>query len=172
MAKTSKFDSVRSFIGKEVVVEYIQSGSEEITGTVKSIKDGTITLDQDYRGSHYRYRIPASETVYVKGESGEIAKDSTVTLERSINKRVKVKGMLIGVDPLGLILDRGEIRGKVTTQVISASTFETITYGEYTEEGEKARKAHGKRLKEARAERDSGKTKKAGKAGKSKKSKK
>lgn len=166
MAKSSKFESVRSFIGKEVIVEYIQSGSEEITGTVESIKDGVIKLDQDYRGSHYRYRIPASETVYVKGE-GDIAKGSSVTLERSINKRVKTKGTLIGVDSLGLILDRGEVRGKLVTQVISASTFETITYGEYTAEGEKAHKAHSKRLKEARAERTA-----SGKEGKSKKSKK
>lgn len=168
MAKSSKLDSIRSFIGKEVVVEYIQSGSEEITGTAKSVNDGVITLDQDYRGSHYRYRIPASETVYVKGD-GDISKGSSITLERAINKRVKVKGTLIGVDALGLILDRGVVRGKITTQVISASTFETITYGEYTEEGEKAHKAHSKRLKEARADRSAGKGKKSGKSKKSKK---
>jgi ribosome maturation factor RimP len=150
MAKA--FDSVKSFIGKEVVIEYIQSGSEEITGEVKSNKDGVVTLQQDFRGSTYVYRIPATEVLFIKGGESEFSKGATVTLERSINKRVKIKGTLVGIDALGLIVDRGEVRGRLTTQVISANTFESITYGELTAEGKKKRDVQSKRLKEARGD--------------------
>lgn len=167
MAKS--FDSVKSFIGKEVIIEYIQSGSEEITGTVTSVKDGVISLVQEFRGSTYKYRIPATEVVFVKGENGEIAKGATVTLERSIAKRIKVKGTLIGVDALGLIVSRGVIRGRETTTVISSSTFETLSYGELTAEGAKAREKQSKRLKASKSEKSSKKTKGDKKAKKAKK---
>lgn len=150
MAKS--LDSVKSFIGKEVVIEYIQSGSEEITGEIKSNKEGVVTLQQDFRGSTFVYRIPSTEVIFIKGGDGDFSKGATVTLERGINKRVKVKGTLVGVDALGLIVDRGEVRGRLTTQIISANTFETITYGELTAEGKKKREVQSKRLKEARSD--------------------
>lgn len=138
----SKLDSMKSFIGKEIVVEYIQRGTEEITGEIVSVKDGIFKIKQEFRGSTYVYRIPSSEVLFAKGDAkADFAKEDIVTLERSVNKRVKIKGTLVGFDALGLILDRGEVRGKMLTQVVSANTFESFSFGELTAAGKKARAA-------------------------------
>jgi hypothetical protein len=87
------FSPVLSFVGKEIVVEYIQRGTEEITGEIVSVKDGIFKIKQEFRGSTYVYRIPSSEVLFAKGDAkADFAKGEIVTLERSINKRIKIKG--------------------------------------------------------------------------------
>ena len=146
MAK--EFNSISAFVGKPIVLEYIKSGSEEITGTVKYNKDGVITLVQEFRGATFTYRIPATEVVYVKAsEETEIAKGSQVTLERQINKIIKIKATLIGADDHGVIVDRGEVRGRLVKTFVAYSKIDSLTYAELTAEGAKASKAKSERMK-------------------------
>lgn len=157
------FGSISAFVGKECVVNMVKKGTEEITGTVKSVKDGVVSLVQVSRGSTYTYRIPASEIVYAKAsEETELAKGVDVSIEISINKLVKLKGVVIGADSNGIILDRGEVRGSLVKTFISYSKIDSLDYREATAEGAARAAKQAKRMKEAR----SGKSEKSEKASK------
>lgn len=165
MAK--EFSSASSFVNKEVIINMVRKGTEEITGTVKSVKDGAISLVQVSRGSTYTYRIPANEIVYVKAsEETEIAKGVEVTIEMSINKLIKLKGTIVGADANGVMLDRGEVRGANVHSYIAFSKIDSIDYREMTAEGKKASAEKSARMKAAKGKK-SNKVEKAGKSGKS-----
>lgn len=164
MAK--EFSSASSFVNKEVIINMVRKGTEEITGTVKSVKDGAISLVQVSRGSTYTYRIPANEIVYVKAsEETEIAKGVEVTIEMSINKLIKLKGTIVGADANGVMLDRGEVRGANVHSYIAFSKIDSIDYREMTAEGKKASAEKSARMKAAKGKK-SNKAEKAGKSGK------
>jgi len=157
------FSSISAFIGKEVIVEKVTQGSEEITGTIQSNKDGIITLVQESRGSTYTYRVPVSELAYIKSDkAAKFSEGSELTVERNINKLQKIRGVVIGADANGVIIDRGEVRGRLTKTYIPFSKLESVSYGELTAEGAKKREKQSKRLREARGEK-SGKSDKSSK---------
>lgn len=172
------FNSISAFVGKSVIVNMVKRGTEEITGTVESVKDGIVTLTQVSRGSTYTYRIPATEIVYTKSDKKAVLKEGVeVTIERSINKIVKFKGDIVGADANGIVLDRGEVRGSLVKSYIPFVKIDSLDYREQTEEG-KARSAKAAaRMKKAKgsekSEKSEKKAKKSDKADKkAKKSKK
>lgn len=165
MAK--EFGSISAFVGKDVIINMVKKGTEEITGTVKSVKDGVISLVQVSRGSTYTYRIPANEIVYVKAsEETEIAKGVEITIELSINKLLKIKGTVAGADANGIMVDRGEVRGANVHSYIAFSKIDSIDYRQQTAEGKKASAEKSARMKAAKSGKKSSKVEKSGKSGK------
>lgn len=159
------FSNISAFVGKEVVVTKITQGSEEITGTISSVKDGIITLVQESRGSTYTYRVPQTELSYIKSDKAASFKEGNeVTIERNINKLTKIRGTIIGADANGVIIDRGEIRGRLTKTYIPFSKLENVDYGELTAEGKAKREKQSKRLKAARGDKSEKSSKKDKKA--------
>lgn len=162
MAK--EFASISSFLNKDVIINMVKKGTEEITGTVKSVKDGVIYLVQVSRGSTYTYRIPANEIVYVKAsEETEVAKGVEVTIELQINKILKIKGRIVGTDNNGIMVDRGEVRGANVHSYIAFSKIDSIDYREMTAEGKKASAEKSARMKAAKSGKKSSKSDKADK---------
>lgn len=164
MAKSSSsISSPKDFIGKLVQLRYIQRGSEEITGEIVSSKDGNLTITQESRGSVYTYRIPVNEVPYIKGTSeSKFEKGAVVTLERQINKRVKVTGTVLAFTDTTIVIDQGEKRGAMVTSAFPLANLEEISYREQTAEGKKASKERSERMRSAK----SGKKDKSEKKGK------
>lgn len=144
--------SLKDFAGLNVRLSYIQRGSEEITGEITSNKDGVITLVQESRGNTFTYRIPANEVLYVKSDKeAKLEKGVTVTLERQINKRVRVLGNVVSLNETTIIVDQGEKRGSLVTSVFPLANLEEISYREQTAEGKKASKEKSERMKAAKS---------------------
>lgn len=166
MAKNS-ISSLKDFNGKQVRMIVVQKGSEEVTGEIISNKDGNLKISQTSRGSTYTYRIPANEVVYVKSEGeAKLEKGETVCLERQINKRTKINGVVISLSDTTVIIDQGEKRGSMVTSVFPLANVEEISFREQTAEGKKASKEKSERMKAAREEKGGKKSKKEKKEGK------
>jgi hypothetical protein len=165
MAK--EFGSIASFVGKDVIINMVKKGTEEITGTVKSVKDNIVTLIEVSRGSTYTHRIPATDKLYVKAsEETELAKGVEACVEMSINKLIKIKGTIVGADANGIMVDRGEVRGANVHSYIAYSKIDSIDHRELTADGKRASAEKSARMKAAKSGKKSSKVEKSGKSGK------
>lgn len=167
MAK-SEVANLKDLVGNDVTIQFVQAGTESISGTITKVKESYIVLTEENRGKVNTYRIPNSEIVSARAE-GEVEFKSgvEVEIERSINKRRKVTGKVLGVETNGIMLYLGETRGKLETSFFPFTTIEKLSSFVVTKEGAARREAQSKRLKEARGgEKKAKKSEKASKLGK------